>query len=503
MNEDTRPLMVTIRCITYNHEPYIRQCLEGFVMQKTNFRFEAIVHDDASTDGTAAIIREYAEKYPDIIKPIYETENQYSKHDGSLQRIMDEHTHGKYIAFCEGDDYWTDSLKLQKQVDFLEDNLDYSLSHTNFTYYHQNTDIFEPACKDAELNIIIAKKTDDLIPFILDDNKYRIQTCSVVVRKAAMDKVAGQIEKIRGMFLMGDTQLWCLLNKVGYFHFLMEDTCVYRRNEGSITYTNSIAKQKRFSVSVAEMRVYMAKELNLPIKYQEMFRKQLVSNLTDYLLYNNRYKCCVDVTMKLKEKLKRRIWSMPIVKIILKQKDALKKVKPIVALKKKIKKVPNSIFWRTNEFFINIPCRRIRTFYLRIFIAKMGKHVYVGKGLKINTPSQIYIGNNVVINNGVRLDGRNTLYIGNNVDIATESAIWTKHHDYNDDYHRIIGGMVRIEDYCWICYRSVILPNIKVGKGAVIGSCAVVTKDVKSMEVVGGVPAKVIATRQSKLYYQL
>ena len=64
-------LMVTIRCITYNHEPYIRQCLEGFVMQKTNFRFEAIVHDDASTDGTATVIREYAEKYPDIIKPIY------------------------------------------------------------------------------------------------------------------------------------------------------------------------------------------------------------------------------------------------------------------------------------------------------------------------------------------------------------------------------------------------------------------------------------------------
>ena len=127
MNEDTRPLMVTIRCITYNHEPYIRQCLEGFVMQKTNFRFEAIVHDDASTDGTAAIVKEYAEKYPDIIKPIFETENQYSKHDGSLRRIMNEHTHGKYVALCEGDDYWIDPLKLQKQVDFLESHPDYSM----------------------------------------------------------------------------------------------------------------------------------------------------------------------------------------------------------------------------------------------------------------------------------------------------------------------------------------------------------------------------------------
>lgn len=110
-----QPLMVTIRCIAYNQEAYIRDCLEGFVMQKTNFRFEAIVHDDASTDGTATIIKEYAEKYPDIIKPILETDNQYSKHDGSLGRIMDEHTHGKYVAYCEGDDYWTDPLKLQNK----------------------------------------------------------------------------------------------------------------------------------------------------------------------------------------------------------------------------------------------------------------------------------------------------------------------------------------------------------------------------------------------------
>ena len=84
-------------------------------MQKTNFRFEAIVHDDASTDGTATIIKEYAEKYPDIIKPILETENQYSKHDGSLRRIVDEAClGGKYVAWCEGDDYWIDALKLQK-----------------------------------------------------------------------------------------------------------------------------------------------------------------------------------------------------------------------------------------------------------------------------------------------------------------------------------------------------------------------------------------------------
>jgi glycosyltransferase involved in cell wall biosynthesis len=143
---DLRPVIVSIRCATYNHEPYIRQTLDGFVMQKTNFRFEAIVHDDASTDGTAAIIREYAEKYPDIIKPIYETENQYSKHDGSLNRIMESAMRGKYVALCEGDDYWVDPLKLQKQVDIMEKDGKIGLIYTNLNMYNQATGTMEYNC---------------------------------------------------------------------------------------------------------------------------------------------------------------------------------------------------------------------------------------------------------------------------------------------------------------------------------------------------------------------
>ena len=117
------PILVAIKCLVYNHEPYLRDCFEGFVMQKTNFRFVAVVHDDCSTDNSAAIIREYEAKYPEIFRPIYETENQWSKHDGSLDMVVDEAlktTSAKYIALCEGDDYWTDPYKLQKQVDFLE-----------------------------------------------------------------------------------------------------------------------------------------------------------------------------------------------------------------------------------------------------------------------------------------------------------------------------------------------------------------------------------------------
>ncbi len=120
MMKEKRPLVI-IRCLVYNHEPFLRKCLDGVVMQQTSFPFYAVVHDDASTDNSAAIIREYAEKYPEIIHPIYEVENLWQKGDDSLMRIMTEACHkAKYVAFCEGDDYWTDPLKLQKQVDFME-----------------------------------------------------------------------------------------------------------------------------------------------------------------------------------------------------------------------------------------------------------------------------------------------------------------------------------------------------------------------------------------------
>lgn len=111
-------IMVSVICNAFNHESFIRDALDGFVMQKTNFKFEVLVHDDASTDKTADIIREYEKKYPDIIKPIYETENQYSK--GNLGKIQYGRARGKYIALCEGDDYWTDENKLQMQYDALE-----------------------------------------------------------------------------------------------------------------------------------------------------------------------------------------------------------------------------------------------------------------------------------------------------------------------------------------------------------------------------------------------
>ena len=136
MNNDQ--IKVSVICLAYNHEKYIHRTLEGFVNQKTDFAYEVWVHDDCSTDGTAAIIRDYVNKYPEIIKPILQAENQYSKGVKIIEDIIMPRAKGRYVAFCEGDDYWVDPNKLQKQYDFLSKNPDYSAC-VHKTVFHNVT----------------------------------------------------------------------------------------------------------------------------------------------------------------------------------------------------------------------------------------------------------------------------------------------------------------------------------------------------------------------------
>ena len=222
---DNQDIKVTIRCITYNQKDYIRQCLDGFVMQRTNFRFEAIVHDDASTDGTAEIVREYAEKYPDIVKPIFETENQYSKHDGSLGRIMNAHTRGQYVAFCEGDDYWTDPLKLQKQADFLDANPQCSLT------YHACKNVFSTPCKDNILFGESVKESYSEVDFVA---LYPFQTATVMCRKEILDSDLYKKAQAIGC-VFGDVLMYFTASRFGTIEGVNEQMSVYRRHKNGIT----------------------------------------------------------------------------------------------------------------------------------------------------------------------------------------------------------------------------------------------------------------------------
>jgi len=132
----TEPL-VSVCCITYNHVSYISEAIDSFLMQETNFPFEILVYDDASTDGTEQIVLEYVEKYPGIIRAVIQTENQYSKVGLKIANFLFSKAKGSYIALCEGDDYWTDRAKLQKQVQFLEDYPEYVITYTNSQAFNE------------------------------------------------------------------------------------------------------------------------------------------------------------------------------------------------------------------------------------------------------------------------------------------------------------------------------------------------------------------------------
>ena len=245
MKEDSRPLMVTIQCCTYNHENYIRQCLDGFIMQKTNVRFEAIVHDDASTDGTASIIHEYAEKYPDIIKPIYETENQYSKRDGSLTRIMDEHTHGKYIAICEGDDYWIDPLKLQKQVDILEENCNIGLCYTDAYIYNQSKSVL--------------RKRNDRREYINTKALFRhnpIYTLTTLYRTKLYRNYCEEVQPNLRNWKIGDLPIWIWISLHADVFYINNVTSVYRELTNSASHNEKLESMLDFIMSVYKVHLF-------------------------------------------------------------------------------------------------------------------------------------------------------------------------------------------------------------------------------------------------------
>ena len=256
--------LVAIECLAYNHGPYIRQCLDGFVMQKTDFPFIAIVHDDASTDDTAKIIREYAQNYPDIIKPILETENQYSKKDGSLGRIIKKAIPEdvKYIALCEGDDYWIDPCKLQKQVDYMENHSEYAMCFTN-------VDVICDGISRKYLNIFSNIHEGEYTGAqILKE--WTIPTASVLYRRYA-ERVPQDPR-----FLYGDIVTFLWLSKKGKIWCINDKTAVYRRNPTGVTINKRSYNREIDHLTAIEEH----------FGYKEIVRELIVDISINYFLLN-------------------------------------------------------------------------------------------------------------------------------------------------------------------------------------------------------------------------
>ena len=242
--------LVAIQCLTFNQVAYIRQTLEGIVSQDTKFRYVAVVHDDASTDGTSDIVREYAEKYPEVIIPILEKQNQYSKRDGSLGKIMRDalyRTGEKYIAFCEGDDYWTDPLKLQKQVDVLEADQRYGMCCTHASMYIQSEKRLVDGVGTPKVSFLQ----------LLDFNT--VVTLTVVLRTDLLKDYISEIKPQDHGWLMGDYPLWLYIAAVSIIKYLPDNTGVYRISNGSESHTDNMDVKYRFKTSVYDIRKFFAR----------------------------------------------------------------------------------------------------------------------------------------------------------------------------------------------------------------------------------------------------
>ena len=216
-----KDILVSVICTAFNHAKYIKNTLESFVMQKTDFKFEVLVHDDASNDNTAEIITEYANKYKDIILPVIQTENQYSKGVMIIDELLIPKARGKYIAFCEGDDFWTDENKLQRQIDFLENNREYTACVHNTMQYN--------CAKQRNEGLLIANNTEHDVELrhIIYGMNNAYQTSSLVVRKEVIENMP-EFYYIANKYGFGDypMAIWCAIK--GKIKFLPYNMSTYR-----------------------------------------------------------------------------------------------------------------------------------------------------------------------------------------------------------------------------------------------------------------------------------
>lgn len=246
-------IIVSICCITYNHVSYIKQCLDGFLMQKTDFPVEIIINDDASNDGTTEIIREYVQKYPDLIHPVYQEKNLYSQGvRGMLQKFVFPKVKGKYIALCEGDDYWTNPYKLQQQVDFMEANPDCSLCFHPVSFLSMDIEEDDPYKDKIKYGYSSLGESE-------------IPTCSMMFRSSLIANIPTHPN-----FEVADILFIKTCSLYGRFFCLDDEMAVYRRHAGGWT------RQARFITNQLLFKHFLAE--------RDVFHDKHILDITDKLI---------------------------------------------------------------------------------------------------------------------------------------------------------------------------------------------------------------------------
>jgi len=230
---------VSVITISYNHERYIRQALESIVTQQVNFNFEVIIADDKSTDTTADIISEYAAKYPNIVKPVLRDKNLGPQKNFKNAMLKAK---GDYIALCEGDDYWTDTDKLQKQVDFLDDNIDYSMCFHPVEVVYEN--------KERASSIFPEMRQKFTTSRLLESNF--IQTNSVLYRRQEYANIPTDILPL-------DWYLHLYHAKFGKIGFIDKTMSAYRRHSEGLWWGSQASIWQRHSYAHTKLFIELEK----------------------------------------------------------------------------------------------------------------------------------------------------------------------------------------------------------------------------------------------------
>ena len=278
-NSSDPSILVSICCLTFNHQNYIHECLDGFMMQQTNFKFEVLIHDDASSDTTTTIISEYEQNYPAIIKPIYQSENQYSKGVKPSFIFQFPRAKGKYIALCEGDDYWTDPLKLQKQVDFME-------FHPNMSFCFHGAQTLNA---DGLYGVYYKKKQfkdRQLVPkkHFLESGGGGCCTASSFFRTSIVESIPEYFTTCP----VGDLPLALLAITKGEIGYLKDEMAIYRLiTENSWSRNTGFGKKKKNLIKILKT----IKQFEIQTNFKYANELVLLKKVMNYKLgfYNSKY----------------------------------------------------------------------------------------------------------------------------------------------------------------------------------------------------------------------
>ena len=248
--------LVSVPMITYNHERWIGQAIEGILSQKTDFSIELVIGEDCSTDRTREIVMKYQQKHPAIIRVITSDQNIGAKKN--IQRTF-QACRGKYLAVCEGDDYWHHPQKIQLQCDCLESHPEIGLVTTDYDAYHQSRNTLKRSILHGRNGSFDTDANPMMVFLGILSWQFFVRSCTVMVRKQLLNQIISSDPELHlsNRFLMGDPQRWAEMALVSKVHHIDLSTATYRVLPNSASHSRSFTRAAGFNLSMADLRVYL------------------------------------------------------------------------------------------------------------------------------------------------------------------------------------------------------------------------------------------------------